>query len=239
MNHQIITFEKKDAYPLAKKRFIEACGLDLSTEKHSRMMEAGSKAHERSIGGAQLQALVSYYGPEICKDKKLVIDGIEITCNYIEKIPEKAVEGVYLYLLTAGQWTPTEETGIMERVYLDIWGSNYVDAGINLLRKKLMLDLQQKFKSHRDLYLSEEIGPGYFGMPITEINKFFQLMDGELIGVQRENSGVIIPEKTCIGLYIILNDHEIKAEPKCTRCQGNLAGCNVCKIKDEIEEARQ
>ena len=41
----------------------------------------------------------------------------------------------------------------------------------------------------------------------------------------------MIPQKTCAGLYIVLNRSDIKAEPECMRCRGNKQGCQFCAVR--------
>lgn len=239
MKNQKTIIEEKRAFPLAEKRFIKTCGFDLSTDKHQRMMKMGLKVREDGIDGINIQALTSFYGPEVYQDGKIVIDGVEITCNYFEKIPKESIEGVYFYMVTVGECHFSSEENIMDFLYADIWGSNYVDAGIDLLKEKLRDDIKDRFGKDNNFCLSDEFGPGYFGMPVIESKKLFEILDGNSIGVWVKESGLMIPQKTCAGLYIVLNDPALKAEPECMQCHGNAAGCKFCKIKAEMEEVQQ
>lgn len=239
MNNQKMIIDEQKAYPLAEKRFVRTCGFDLSTEKHQRMMNLGLKVLEDGVSGIKIQAVTSFYGAEVWQDGKIIIDGIEVKCNYFEQIPKETVEGIYFYMLSVGECHFSSEENIMDFLYADIWGSSYVDAGIDLLKAELIADMKERLGNNQELYLSEEFGPGYFGMPVIESKKFFQILDGDSIDVWVKDSGLMIPQKTCAGLYIVLNTPEVKAEPECLRCHGNTAGCKFCKIKAEMEEERQ
>ena len=149
------------------------------------------------------------------------------------------MEGDYFYMLTAGECYFSSEDNIMDFLYADIWGTNYVDAGIEVLTEEyIKADMAERF-GEKEVYLSEEFGPGYFGMPVIETKKFFKIMDGGLINVKVKDSGLMIPQKTCAGLYIVLNSPDIKAEPECTRCHGNAAGCQFCAIRAKLNEVKQ
>ncbi|QHI72947.1 hypothetical protein [Aminipila terrae] len=239
MKNQVILIDEKTAYPLAEKRFIKTCGFDLSTSKHQRMMKMGQKVREDGIEGIQIRALVSYYEPEVFLDGKIIVGDTEISCNFFKQIPDCAVSGIYFYMLTVGECYFSSEENIMDFLYADIWGTNYVDAGIEILKEKLEADIKNKAGNENRAFLSEEFGPGYFGMPVIESRKFFQVLNGEEIGVRVKENGLMIPQKTCTGLYFILNNPDIKAEPECLRCNGNSSGCNFCKVKARIEEVQK
>lgn len=239
MINKKISIEENKAYPLAEKRFVQTCGFNLETEKHQRMMKMGVEVRDKGVDGIDIQAIVSFYGPEVCKDGMIIIDDVELTCNYFKQIPAECVEGVYFYMLTAGECYFSSEENIMDFLYADIWGTNYVDAGIEVLTEEyIKADMAERFQG-KELYLSEEFGPGYFGMPVIETKKFFQILDGSLINVKVKDSGLMIPQKTCAGLYIVLNRSDIKAEPECMRCQGNAAGCNFCAIRAKLNEVKR
>ena len=134
---------------------------------------------------------MSYYGPEVCFNGKITIEDVELTCNYFEQIPAECVEGVYFYMLTAGECYFSSEENIMDFLYADIWGTNYVDAGIEVMTEEyIKADMAERF-GEKEVYLSEEFGPGYFGMPVIETKKFFKIMDGGLINVKVKDLSLI------------------------------------------------
>lgn len=141
MYNQKISIAEGDAFPLAKQRFIETCGFDLTKNKHQRMMKMGLEVREKGKDGIRLQAVVSRFGKEIFQDGKIKAADIELTCNYFGQIPEDCVEGVYFYMLTAGECYFSSEENIMDFLYADIWGTNYVDAGVQLMTEIIREDL--------------------------------------------------------------------------------------------------
>ena len=239
MINRKISIEESRAYPLAEKRFIQTCGFNMETEKHQRMMKLGKKIRDDGKEGIHIQALVSFYGPEVFREGAITVDGERLTCNYFEQIPSECVEGVYFYMLTAGECYFSSEENIMDFLYADIWGTNYVDAGIEVLTEEYIKGHMAERFGERKVYLSEEFGPGYFGMPVIETKKFFNIMDAGLIDVKVKDSGLMIPQKTCAGLYMVLNSPDVKAEPECLKCYGNSAGCNFCAVRARLNEVKQ
>lgn len=234
MYNQKISIAEKDAFPLAKQRFIETCGFDLTTNKHQRMMKMGLSVREKGIDGIRIQSVVSRFGKDVFQDGKIKVAGVELSCNYFEQIPADCVEAVYFYMLTAGECYFSSEENIMDFLYADIWGTNYVDAGIQLMTERIREDLAESFQD-RELCLSDEFGPGYFGMPVSESKKFFKILDADSIGVWVKDSGLMIPQKSCTGFYLVYNRPDIKAEAECMRCHGNSAGCRFCAVRAKLD----
>ena len=163
------------------------------------------RVRDDGIEGININALVSFYGPEHFSGGAVRIGDAVISCNYFDQIPREAVEGVYFYMLTAGECLFSSEENIMDFLYADIWGTNYVDAGIQVLTEQhIKRDMEERFPG-RQVCLSEEFGPGYFGMPVIETKKFFSILDAAAIDVRVKDSGLMIPQKTCAGLYLVYN----------------------------------
>ena len=235
MRNQKVSIRESAAYPFARERFIQTCGFNLETAKHQRMMKMGEKVREDGVDGIQIDALVSFYGKEVFQGDTIKVEDMELTCNYFSQIPKDAVEGIYFYMLTVGECLFTSEENIMDFLYADIWGTNYVDAGIHVLTEEFIKkDMEERFDGKG--YLSEQFGPGYFGMPVIETKKFFDVLDPKLINVWVKDSGLMIPQKTCAGLYIVYNQDNIKAEVSCMQCKGNSKGCQFCAVRKGKEE---
>jgi hypothetical protein len=88
-----------------------------------------------------------------------------------------------------------------------------------------------------DLYLSESFGPGYFGMPLEEGKTLFSLLGDETAGVSQKASGLLLPEKSCMGLLLVYNRPGIKVSAACEKCLGSRGGCQFCekRMTKEIE----
>lgn len=235
MRTEKINFEDKELFPLAEKRFIEICGFNQGNPLHEKMMKDSREALIGAEKKSGSRALVSFFGPETFGEGKFAADDIEIECNFFAQIPCEDVAGIYAYLFTAGEWSHSPNESSMDVLYRDIWGTAYVDAGIAMLAEKLCGDMAERFP-RQQMYLSEAFGPGYFGMAVTETKKFFQLLDGRLIDTEIRENGLMMPEKTCAGLFFVYRRPDIKAAQPCLACKGNSAGCSFCSVKNKIGE---
>ena len=232
MNPILIHIEEQETYPYAEQRFIDSCKFDLTTPKHQRMMDMGRKVREDGLDGINIQALVSFYGPESYHNGEIDADGTILTCNYFHQIPDDVVKGIYIYMLTVGEMYFSSEENIMDFLYADIWGTSYVDAGTDVLILKLQKDMEERFGKEHGLQLTPEFGPGYFGMPVIDTKKFGQVLDSSRIGVRIKESGLMIPQKSISGLFFVLDgDYELKPEPECLQCVGNHRGCEFCVVR--------
>ena len=230
MRNELVRISEQRAHEGAEKRFLNTCGImPGGSKKHQRMLEQGLQVRESGIGGIDIRSLVSYYGPEVIRDGKVCPEDAVLECNYFSHIPREYVEGIYVYMLTVGECLFESEDKIMEFLFADIWSNSYVDAGIEALKEDFIIpDMKRRFPG-KDFILSEEFGPGYYGMFVGKTKEFAKILDAESIGITVKESGLMLPQKSCAGLLFVLN-HELEKEPACMRCVGNSKGCDFCEI---------
>lgn len=136
MRQRLFEINEQDAFEEAKQRFIKTCGFDLQKNKHQKMMKMGEKVREDGIDGIEIRAMLSFCDKSILTDEGLKVAGETLAFPYLERIPRDAVCGVYFYGLTVGECYFSSEENIMDFLYADIWGTNYVDASMSILQKK-------------------------------------------------------------------------------------------------------
>lgn len=237
MRNRLFTFEESNAYEDAEKRFIRTCGFDLQKSKHQRMMKMGEKVREDGIDGIKIRAMLSFCAASALKDEYIEIEGERLEFAYLERIPKDAVVGIYFYALTVGECYFSSEENIMDFLFADIWGTNYVDSSMDLLRAEIENDMKETFKDYPQTYLSAEFGPGYFGMPVSASKSIMKIIDGQQIGIRVKDSGLIIPQKSCMGFFFVYDRPGIEAETECRKCRGNSKGCAFCRIRQQKEES--
>lgn len=155
---------------------------------------------------------------------RLKAGGTSISCRVFQRIDPSWTEGAILYACTAGDFQPS---GLdpMNQIYADYWGTAYVDA-IRTLAKE---EMRSSFRAE-GLEMSESFGPGFFGMDISEIGSIAEILDFEGIGVRIGRGGLMEPEKSCCGIFLLVNEGYEKPKAECESCMGGSAGCSLCQV---------
>lgn len=222
----------------ALENFISTCGFDMDKTKHVKMMERALKVLEAGEHDIDINVLISDYDGTVYKDNKIVIDGTEFKCNFFSKIPDENIVCIYTYLITVNEcWFESEED-IMNFLYADSWGTSFVDAASDKIREFIEKDALSKYATNPNLKykLSKTLGPGYFGMPVISTVDMKNIIDFEKIGVTVKDSGLMIPQKSIVGLYMLADDDTIEFPVECSTCLGNHGGCLYCTKSKSINK---
>lgn len=129
------------------------------------------------------------------------------------------------YLLTIGPLPQKGTNGLLEEFYVDAWGSAYVEAAHDVFKKRL-----QRIYGGQ-VFLSEPFGPGYYGIDITQTKGIFRLLDAAEIGLSLTETGMMLPEKSCSGFYVITNQPAALPEDCCEHCLSPHS-CSFCRKYD-------
>jgi len=217
MNNQIIQIAPEEADALAVKYFIKICGFDREGEKYAKMLSEGLQIKEAIHGKIDINAVVSAYGGSAVSGDTAEIDGVVFTCNAFSQIDKNGIKQIYAYLLTAGKYQLDATAPIMDQLYADIWGTAFVDAGLDVLKKRLAGDSAY-----------EAFGPGFYGMDVDQMGKFFTVLDGGKIGMEMRESGFMMPIKSCAGFLIVVSDKSNLPDADCLNCRAGRRGCEFC-----------
>lgn len=209
---------------LAHEIFIEAAGIDRSGKKYERMRDAAFQIWEKIQPDVSGHLVCKYYEDVFLTGKTAVIDQQILTCNVFEQIENAAVEGVYVYAVCAGDFALPDEK-IMNQLYADLWGTAFADAVRFLMERELENHAKCNYAT-----LSDGFGPGFYGMDIAELSKFDKLLDFGSIGISLRNSSIMIPVKSCAGLFFQVNERYQRLDAACENCIGNVSSCQLCQV---------
>ncbi|MGI6732041.1 MAG: hypothetical protein ACOX5F_09185 [Anaerovoracaceae bacterium] len=235
MKREIIIFNEDEVFQKAKEHFIKIAGFRSHDKKHLKMLEEGMKARDLGLGGIEIKAVVSSYGGEVYQDHKVNIEGTEFACTAFSQINDDIVKKVYAYLLTVGECTSGDEDGIMTQLYADIWGTAYTEAARDVLQDFIVNDIEKNYPDqlNNGLFLSDTFGPGFYGMDVAQSIELFQVLNGESIGIQVRDSGIMLPLKSCSGLFLLVTDSTVLPKPDCRDCLGSVLSCSFCLLRKE------
>lgn len=220
IKNKVITIPTEACDALADVYFMDISGIDRPGPKYQRMKKEAFDIRERIRPNVKIRAVYSYYDKVELSGSTAVIDQVTFHCNAFEQIDPRTVHGVYLHLLTAGEFYLDGEP-IMNQLFADIWGTAFTDAG----RMKLEEMLADGGR------LSQGFGPGFYGMESIQMKDLTKLLDGAAIGIETKPTGVLVPLKSCGGMTFRVGEGYVNIESECINCLGNPSGCAFCNVR--------
>lgn len=227
IKNQVVTISMAEADAFAMDYFMKICGLNRDGEKYRRMQVQGMQIKELIRDRVKIQAVVSSFPGSAIDGNHAVLNGITFECNAFQRLDPDHVTGIYAYLLSAGIFELADQDPIMDQLFADIWGTAYVDAGLELLKQFVAEDLKERSDARGSRVL-DPFGPGFYGMDVTQVGKFFELLDGDQIGVKARSSSLILPLKSCSGFFIGVDDDSALPDADCKSCCAEYKNCAFC-----------
>lgn len=218
MLEQVMTLPiDKWAQDKAEEYFVRICG---------EVPEDGESFYSRMRVGTNLKSKALYcefpYSEIAPEADRVYPEGNEFKGGIFQYFNRPSSQKLLVYLLTIGPLPAKDPDGMLEAFYVDAWGSAYVEAAHDVFKKRL----QRIYGS--DLFVSEPFGPGYYGIHIEQTREIFQILNGSTIGMTLTDGGMMLPEKSCSGFYVISNEDVALPKDSCESC---LSGhnCRFCK----------
>ncbi|MEG0292353.1 MAG: hypothetical protein RR495_03895 [Anaerovoracaceae bacterium] len=195
--------------------------LNMDPKQLELMVSDINKIRDTISSKIQLNVTYSIYNDIKINGRTLTINDEKISCNGFSKISPNDIKGVIIYGLSINE-AKYENLTILDQVYSDLYGTACVDAGRKLIHNML----EQKY------LLSESFGPGFYGMPVKEIDKFSNLINLNEANMFTSEYG-LLPSKSVIGMYFVVNNDYKKINDSCSECIGSKEGCKLCQLNME------
>lgn len=224
MRIQTFNVNRKECNDLAHKIFMQVSGINREGRKFERMKQDAFRMREAIADNVKIRAAYAYYDDVTLKGRQAVLGGKTLYCSAFEQISPDSVNGAYIYALSVGDFGLPEEP-IMDQLYADIWGTAFTDA-VRLLMKK---ELEQESK------LSDSFGPGFYGMDVSDMETLSSLLSFEDLEIELRHSRIIVPLKSCAGMYFSVNDNYQYLKQECENCRGTHTSCKLCQIHGGVE----
>lgn len=212
------------ALPIARKYYMRTCGLDegQGSSKHARMLQRSISILGEVLPTVSMKAVIGEYPGSCLQDTKLVLDGVEFECSAFARLDPERIRGIYPYVVTAGE-VRIDNGNISDILFGDIWGTAFAEAGRDLVRHIIA-------SQNSDITVSSSFGPGFYGMDITMVGQFFELLKPETIGMELKNTSLMLPLKSCAGFFVVTEDEWSLPTRDCASCLGNTksGGCRFC-----------
>lgn len=244
MENQMIRLDIKEAEPLAREYFINICGFrNREGEKYKRMLEHGMRIRERIADRVDIKAVVSSFDRDVISGNTARIGDAAFVCNAFEQINQDGIQKIYAYLFTSGSFELNEDDPVTDQLYADIWGTAYTDAGLEVLKHHLKADFDRNNvgvgdengggetapDDVKETFILDPFGPGFYGMDMDQIGRFFEVLDGDSIGVKAGTNSLMLPLKSCAGFFVIVDDDTRLPPADCKSCYADHSGCEFCQ----------
>jgi len=230
MNNQLISISMAEADVFAMEYFTKMCGFNKTGEKYQRMLKQGMDIKERMRESVDLKGVMSSFPGDTIKENTAILNDVTFECNAFQRLDPEHITGVYAYILTAGIFELDAAEPILNQLYADILGTAYVDAGLEVLKKIVEEDQQQnRIDGNRIITVLDSFGPGFYGMEVNQVGKFFELLDGDKIGVKARSNSLMLPLKSCAGFFIAVDDKTKLPVSDCKSCQAEYKNCIFCQ----------
>ena len=223
MKNEILILDKESGRKIAEEYFAKICGF----EKNKRISE---KRIKKSMDLLQdideklnIKVLVSEYEGGCINKDELSLDDVTFKCDIFSKIQSEDVKKVYIYLMTIGEMD-IEDAPMSKKIYYDIWQTSYLDMGRDLLKEYIM-----EKQETQNIYVSESVAPGFFGIPGSDIEKFFEILDASKIDMKIIDKGAMLPHKSYAGLTIVTSKPVNIPKRDCEHCEARGKNCMYCR----------
>lgn len=221
MKNQIVCFEKETGKALIEENYILTCGLEKEKPALQKIRAHAMACLLQVLEQTEIRALVSSYDASCVEDGKLVVEGEQFSCPAVRAEMRGDILSVISFVVTVGEIS-LEDSRVLNQAYFDIGGTAMVDAARDLLQ----MWIRNQYES---AYVSVPFGPGFYGMPASDVTKFFRFMDCGKIGIRLLPSGFMLPAKSCVGFYLVSEQEESLPVMDCAHCLGKGKMCNYCK----------
>lgn len=215
--HVVVMLNKEECLQQAEGLFLRASGLNQQGAKFERMRQDAFAALDRLERNIDIKVVYRVIESAALEGKQLCVEGMEISCAGFEQIPPESIESVVVYALTAGNYE-VAGADFFDQCYADLWGTAFTEAAFTVWREKMS-------KKHA---LSDCFGPGYFGMDVSQLDYIAALADSSSIGLRVTDAHVILPQKSCMGLFFYVNQRYKPLSSACKYCSGNKHACRLC-----------
>lgn len=223
MKNIVVELDKDRGRDRAQDYFLDMCGLYRRMDINTKHLDDSLDTLEDIYGHIQIQAIFSKYDRQCVQGGQLVLDDTVFSCRALSQVPESDILNVYIYLLTVGDVNLLCER-VLYQVYYDMWQTAFVDVGRDLLREHIKSTLNYKIFA-----ISDTFGPGFFGMPVADTRKFFEILDAGRIGASINPDGFMRPIKSYAGFFLITDKVESLPSKDCENCVSSGKTCSYCK----------
>ncbi|MDO4553557.1 MAG: hypothetical protein Q4B70_00245 [Lachnospiraceae bacterium] len=226
MPDEILTIETEKLYDLSEQYMAVMCGFDRDTKGAKKIRDNAMKVRKKIFDGTKMDFLLRPFTKECVKEDHFLLENYKIECNILSKVDLESVLGGYVFMFHAPM--PDLSSYPVSEMYLaDSWQTSFVDAGRDVLRELLLKKAKKEYK--KELYITDTLAPGMFGIASSKVRTFFRFMDHKKIDLELLESGMMNPVKSFVGIFLLLDQEMVLSSMNCSECLSGHKNCEYCK----------
>jgi len=213
-------FSSKEFKDKTALRFRELCGFNQNNNIDCNRKIEAEQCFEKSFECLSAKGIYSFFDKNIFDYKNIFINR-----NILNDFFKSKVLGFVFFAVLASEVKKVNKGSILEEFYFEMTGNAVIDVARNFMK----IDIENLFKGgFHQFCVSEAFGTGFFGIENDFIFEFFNLVDCSDIGLQLNHNGVLKPNKSFVGFFVI-SETPVLIKNDCKNCLGNKNGCCFCK----------
>lgn len=214
---------------------IRMCGFEVSKRNNVDRLRKQCMDVIADFYDKRIKSRIVYFDKMAIDDQIITIDGISIRCRILDKFSDRKISGGYLYIMTAPNTIEYEK--VSDQFYADTCQTAFLNVARNWLMSYLLDDFYMKHNPCKEkAYISESLGPGYYGMEMSSVQSMYQILQGQEIGITLLDSQMMEPVKSNIGIYLLSDQSFSETIRDCRNCLGtSKTSCMFCKKNMESE----
>ncbi|MEI8217115.1 MAG: hypothetical protein WCF96_08445 [Eubacteriales bacterium] len=232
MENIVFRYGEDQLSATAQGYFEGMCGVCKDNNKAKAMAKQALELKNKIFDRIDVRGIYSIYSGDSLESGKLTIEGMDFSFAGISLLAKESTYRIIPFILTSGNYEMEETNSILDQFYADTYGTAYVDAARDELKKNLLKNAKKDLAGiEKELYISDSIGPGFYGMANSMVENFFKILNYKKINVSMNSYNVIIPVKSCVGLFIITDDEKMLPHYDCMSCSTKTKNCRFCRLK--------
>lgn len=181
-----------------------------------------NQVHELVKKKIQINAKLKKIESISCFERYMKVNGRTIYYDLPLKDYIELLQGAYVFLVSEDS-LEFEEQNTIEQLYAHIWQNAYLDAAREWM--------QTWIEEQEDCYVSSGVAPGFYGIELSYMKEFYELIHGEEMGVALREDGMLEPEKSVLGMHFLLKEAVNIFGKRCAECPAMGKNCLFCMNK--------
>lgn len=221
-NEKVLCVLEKELRERAEQLFFAMSGFSKENRPSSYQFEEIKEVWQLIREQINVRILVKKVDNYRIEENSMWIETKQIAYNLPIFLYQETVQGLRLFLV-AIEDIPMEGKPVIEQLYTQIWQNAYLDAAREWLKEWLA--------EEEGCFVSQSVAPGFYGIDIEHIKSYAKLLQAEQLDITVTEDGYIIPEKTVVGMYFLLDQDLNIFGKRCKSCLAQGKNCEFCMDK--------